>query len=244
MRLLLVVVALCLVGQVYGKCFADRNPVPVGVTTMDMCCWWHDSTCCANVNGVSANLTNFQTALDDLFQEGLSQQCYYQVANLICAFCSPDQADFITFTGLLDKNDNSLFGNRGYTMRICSDYCSDLARACNNPSDAAILGATYSPLNSALFCESIKSKTLVDDKDKVSGIWEAVIFRVSDFNCFEAVSVQSVKSEVGVCLVPYEDLQIEVKSDSAASTLAPVSLFITMVVMFSSFVVGMFVRTC
>lgn len=158
--------------------------------------------------------------MNDLFNKGVSQGCYEQLANLICAFCAPGSTNFLTFTGLSGKPNNNPFDYRSYTMRLCLNYCDELASSCNNPSDAAILGAVYAPSNPTVFCESINSKALVNNRAKTSGLWENVIVRVSQFDCFDAVPINQVQQQEGVCLVSYADLLISPPNSASSFSLS------------------------
>eukprot|EP01115_Flamella_aegyptia_P004750 TRINITY_DN20259_c0_g1_i2.p1 TRINITY_DN20259_c0_g1~~TRINITY_DN20259_c0_g1_i2.p1 ORF type:complete len:283 (-),score=37.93 TRINITY_DN20259_c0_g1_i2:149-877(-) len=189
-----------------GQCFGERTPETVGLTTMSMCCWYHESTCCA-FGGIAADLSDFQLALDKLHDEGISETCYIELANVMCSFCTNSPDDYITFTGLLanDEDDDVGFGDRGYTMRICLDFAKVLLDACGTAGDRAILGANPNTNDATNFVESIDTSSLVNNEDSVSGLFNQMVLRVSTFDCFRGVGVASIVEQERVCLTPFVD---------------------------------------
>jgi len=164
----------------------------------------HADTCCAK-DGVAANLGDIQSSLKQLALNGISQQCYYALANLECIACDPTQTVTMEPSGTIEGGNSQVLIDQIFTMRLCTSLCTEIFNACKDDSSAAALGATVSGSNYVEFCESIDGSFLTYSKTDVTSIFYSAKFLVSDFDCFGGVSLDVIESDVGVCLDSYED---------------------------------------
>ena len=162
-----------------------------------------------------------QDSLGALVEQGLTRACYFELANLECSLCSPDQLDYITYGG----NSGDDFDDQRWIIRICEDFCHSLFNACANDNDAHLLQVNARSTARTDFCEGINGKSLVFSDDKASSIFGGAQFIVSDFTCYAGVSESVIRSNVDVCLTPYTELRVPaaqqqfVIQDSAAGAL-------------------------
>mmetsp|Transcript_2989 Transcript_2989/g.3539 ORF Transcript_2989/g.3539 Transcript_2989/m.3539 type:complete len:255 (+) Transcript_2989:46-810(+) len=210
--LLLAVVALCFVGAAQADCIGKngvpRVPESVDATSMASCCWLADDQCCS-LNGAVTNLTDIQVSLDQLVDRGVSEECYFSLADLECSACGPNQLSYIQWDGPADDDDgyddddnddaddDEDFFDQRYTFRLCPRFCDQVFSGCKG--DALLLGADASG-TATTFCESIQGSVLTADKNDVSGIFLNTNFVVSDFDCYAGAPIEDVEAGVGVCL--------------------------------------------
>ena len=191
---------------------------------MDTCCWMSSSTCCARGN-VTFPLQDLQDSLGALVSQGLSRNCYFQLANLECSLCSPDQEDYITYGGS-SGND---FDDQRWIIRICENFCTNLFNACANDNDAHLLQVNARSVSHTDFCEGINGQALANSDDLASSIFGGAHFVVSEFTCYQGVSASTIQQNVGVCLTSHADLRtaeprpVFVIRDSASAAGALVS---------------------
>eukprot|EP00011_Vannellida_sp_DIVA3-517-6-12_P006264 CAMPEP_0114605780 /NCGR_PEP_ID=MMETSP0168-20121206/1229_1 /TAXON_ID=95228 ORGANISM="Vannella sp., Strain DIVA3 517/6/12" /NCGR_SAMPLE_ID=MMETSP0168 /ASSEMBLY_ACC=CAM_ASM_000044 /LENGTH=254 /DNA_ID=CAMNT_0001816637 /DNA_START=63 /DNA_END=827 /DNA_ORIENTATION=+ len=239
---LLALVVLCMAGACRADCFGKngvpRVPESVDASSMASCCWLADDQCCS-LNGAVTNLTDIQVSLDQLVDRGVSEECYFALADLECSACGPNQLSYIQWDGPADDDDDDDdddnddadddedFFDQRYTFRLCPAFCNQVFAGCE--ADAAILGADASG-TATHFCESIQGSVLVADKEDVSGIFLNTNFVVSNFDCYEGAPIEGVEAGVGVCLDDFTAVKFrpiyESSSSSAASTIAITSVLI------------------
>lgn len=138
-------------------------------------------------------------------EQGITEQCYYSLANLECILCNPEQSLTIQYQGerQYDLTLNNFF-NHQWILRICPDFCDQIYSSCGDPTSTAILGATNTG-DATTFCESINMQGFVADQNNVTGIFFGSSLLVSQFDCYEGASSAVVKGEVGKCLTPYTE---------------------------------------
>jgi len=197
------------VDYVYSSCYASpgtRDPEPIGITTMDTCCWLHDDTCCAE-NGVAAVLSDIQNSLRRLVLRGISEQCYYSLANLECIACDPNQTIVLQSDGLIPNGNSTILIDQIFTVRLCTSLCKDIYSSCSDANSTAALGVTDSS-NYLSFCETINGTYLTSNTNDVTAIFYSANFLVSDFDCYGGVAKSEIESDVGICLFSYTDCLI------------------------------------
>lgn len=152
---------------------------------------------------------DIQVSLDQLVDRGVSEECYFSLADLECSACGPNQLSYIQWDGPADDDDgyddddnddaddDEDFFDQRYTFRLCPRFCDQVFSGCKG--DALLLGADASG-TATTFCESIQGSVLTADKNDVSGIFLNTNFVVSDFDCYAGAPIEDVEAGVGVCL--------------------------------------------
>jgi len=205
----------------YANCFGfsgTRQSEQVERSSMATCCWMNNDTCCAYNGTAVGNLTDIQYSLRNLVAQGLSEQCYLQLANLECSLCAPDQTSFIYYAGTIDGDDtDQAFDNQKWYIRICASFCDSIYSACSNPEDTLLLGTTNAG-TSRNFCENMNGNTLENSDEYLTSIFGGAQFVVSEFSCFAGSPQADVNAAVGVCLTSHDNLLVEIDALTPSSS--------------------------
>lgn len=138
---------------------------------LETCCWYNARTCCNPqiakqiLPFIIGNLTQIH---EDI---GVSDSCYYGLADLMCLSCSPGTADWI-------KSETN-----GIKLHICLSLCDKLFQACKD--DLAKLPG--------LEATATNGKELCTDAFNVEDPNSIVMIEDNNKGCFAGVSLATVE---------------------------------------------------
>jgi hypothetical protein len=137
------------------------------------CCWYSETCCSMDIHAtfvgqLKANLSS----LRDSF--GLSDNCYFAVADLMCLMCAPDTSHFIT--GLPSSP----------RIALCSSLCEKIYGACK--SDLAKFPGLYPEniQNGTSFCKAIWKEEGED------GSASPIVITEGTDSCFTGVPIKQI----------------------------------------------------